>query len=193
MPPSVVPTPSVKLVNVSLRYRTTTPTAFLVLFGCATTSKQVKQAHWDCRERNYDAAEVIGACTTLLATYQAPESEATYLAARGVAYGRQDRTGEAMADLDRALEMQPSAHHGQAGAREARAEGGQSRRRPHRFNQVLAEGPWLVDALIARAKLNLDAGKFDAAIHDLTEAIALRPERSDAWLQRATAYRRVGN
>ena len=32
--------------------------------------------------------------------------------------------------------------------------------------------------------------RLSAAIKDLSEALALRPERGDAWLLRGTAYRR---
>ena len=43
-----------------------------------------------------------------------------------------------------------------------------------------------------RARLDIAAGDYRAAIKDLSEALTLRPERGDAWLLRGTAYRRDG-
>ena len=80
----------------------------LVLTGCGgATQRQLKQAPYDCRDRNFDVPEAIPACDLLLARYQSPSQRAIYLAARGTAYGRDGRTEEAIAELSAALDLDP--------------------------------------------------------------------------------------
>ena len=40
--------------------------AVVLSAGCGPNRDQLKQAGWDCRERNYDAAEAVTACDRLL-------------------------------------------------------------------------------------------------------------------------------
>ena len=42
--------------------------ALATLAGCGVTRDQLKQATYDCRDRNYDAPEAITACDRLLSS-----------------------------------------------------------------------------------------------------------------------------
>ncbi len=134
--------------------------ALATLAGCGATRDQLKQATYDCRDRNYDAPEAITACDRLLSQYQAPEQRAVYLAALGTAYGRVDRTEEAIAELTAALEISPGLTNARLERAKIEEKLGDVAAARADYDQVLAEGPWIVDALVGRARLDIAAGDY---------------------------------
>src|SRR5262245_33101357 len=123
-----------------------TCTVLLVLVGCGTTQDQLKQAVYDCRDRNYDAREAITACDRLLEQHQVPGQRALDLAAGGNAYSGAGSSEKAIADITSALDMNPGLTNARLERAKLQEKLGDLPAARADYDRVLVEGPWIVDA-----------------------------------------------
>jgi protein O-mannosyl-transferase len=121
----------------------------------------------------------------------APFVERAYVQ-RGTYYLRLGRTEAALADLDRAIELNPrsAAAHFVRGAvhirRRALAEALDD------ANRAVALNPGYAAAYNMRCALLTRQGAPQAALADCTKALEIDPSRADAWINRAIANRALG-
>ncbi len=60
------------------------------------------------------------------------------------------------------------------------------------YDQILLENPLSVAALIGRGRANAATGKTELALADFSAAIAIAPDRSEAYYRRALVYESLG-
>ena len=118
--------------------------------------------------------------------------DAAGFSARGVGYLNQRDYGRAIADLNRAVELDPS----QAKYRYNRGVGylldGQIDQALEDFSQALVLDPKSVAALMARAEIYLQKGEDARAETDFEAAVRLAPDNLTIVMRRINAYDRNG-
>lgn len=110
---------------------------------------------------------------------------------RGIS--RIDQVPAAMADLTRAIELNPNLMMAYRTRASLRAQMGDQAGAMRDFDAVLRLNPDRSDALDARAEMRLEWNDFNGAIADLTEAIQLSPQTPELLFNRAMAYNRMGS
>lgn len=111
---------------------------------------------------------------------------------RGIAYGEKGFTGNAIADLDRAIRYNPNsalAYAARGAARERMADHEGARAD---FDAALRIDGKLVVALIDRGALSTADGDSESALADLNEALRLAPLSAAALTARGVAYQAKG-
>jgi tetratricopeptide (TPR) repeat protein len=131
----------------------------------------------------------VAACTALIeATKDAPKELAAALVNRGATFWYMNKIPEALADLDRAIALDP---------KNARAfrERSNSQRSAGRIDRALADAneavrldPDDARAFDNRGNVFNNSGQYDRAIEDYNEAIRLDPQFSLAFMDRGAAY-----
>ena len=161
----------------------------IVVLGAAPFSARCEDDTQACRSGRGD--DRIAACTRLIGNAGAsPTDRASALENRAKAYASDSRYADVVADLDRAIEYEPTIpryrergfgyyftdKHAQAIAD---------------FDRVVAADPDDDFVLTFRAKTYLKMGDADRAIADLGQAIAVAPGKPDAYVARAEVYRQT--
>ncbi|HET9952030.1 MAG TPA: tetratricopeptide repeat protein [Candidatus Eisenbacteria bacterium] len=123
--------------------------------------------------------------TSVLAEY--PALPMAY-AQRAWSYQREGNTAQAMADLDRALALDPNDGDALSTRGTLYYAAGDLPRALADLNAAVRARPYSAPVMNNRGTVLLAAGKYDEAIADFTKAIELRPRFADAHLNRALAY-----
>lgn len=110
---------------------------------------------------------------------------------RGIS--RIDQTSLALADLTRAIELNPNLMMAYRTRATLRAQMDDRQGAMRDFDAVLRLNPDRSDALDARAQMRLRWNDFKGAIADLTEAIQLSPQTPELLFNRAVTHSRMGN
>lgn len=112
---------------------------------------------------------------------------------RGVSQLEHDQIQAALADLSKAIELDPTLMIVYRSRAQLRALLDDRAGAMRDFDAVLRLSPDRVDSLDARAQMRLQWGDFKGAIADLTEAIALSPQSPGLLFNRAISYSRSGD
>ena len=147
------------------------------------TQDQLKQAAWDCRERNYDAPEAITACDRLLTQHPAADQEAVYLAARGVGHARVGQDEQAKTDIDAALAIEPRLTTARLQRAKLAEKTGDLASAKADYDQALAEGTRYLaspDDILAVATALRERGALDQALRLAEHGLALPVPHSDS-------------
>lgn len=112
---------------------------------------------------------------------------------RGEMQADQGAAEEALADFDRAVQLDPERwqawhNRGVSYAMQGRFEDAMSD-----LDQTIELRPEYANAWFNRGELHYEAGAFERAIEDYNQAIQLRPEDSAAYNSRGHAYYRLGD
>ena len=186
--------------------------ASVVLLGfClpASASAQLSGRMWDMCGQATDPNVVIGACSQLVESgLLMGDDMAKVLARRGVAYAQAGRNGEAFADLDRAVTLQPDVAIYRRDRGDARRKLGWSRSLGWGTNPSAQtdlnekaigdyDAAWRLDPkdvliLTHRAEAFMALGRFERALDDLDQAIALDTKLVAAWEGRGVARFNLG-
>ncbi|MCY4525929.1 MAG: tetratricopeptide repeat protein [Anaerolineaceae bacterium] len=122
----------------------------------------------------------------------APRDQAAVLVDRAEGFLRQERFGDALADLDSAIELWPEETFG----RMLRARLHEIEGRPEAaiedYDELRLLLPERSDVLVERGIFHLRLGDREAAARDFNEAVALFPEDSYARLERAVFLAEAG-
>ena len=149
-------------------------------------------ADWkDCAHKaDYDRA--VRGCTALLNVLPKDQKLAIVFAKRGMAYASKEQHEEAIADFDRAIELEP----GRATYHEFRGKSyvlmGQPQRAFDDFDFVIALDPLSDIAYYNRAYAYSIVGQDDRAIQDLNRAIRLKPDEPLHYMLRGDIYADMG-
>lgn len=117
--------------------------------------------------------------------------EARYRA-RALIHQARNAMPEALADVNRALEIMPGSAESlliRAGIHEVLGDTAAALRD---YDKAIESNPSYVDALFNRGTVWLKHGKLDAAIADFSRAAVLSPQRADVFINRGSAYLKQG-
>ncbi|MDA1230806.1 MAG: tetratricopeptide repeat protein, partial [Planctomycetota bacterium] len=114
------------------------------------------------------------------------------LAGLGTALLLQNRPGEALVKFRRCLELHPDVYSVRKDAANALVALGRSEEAEMELNHALAAAPDYEEALLARGKLRLSAGRADAAVKDFESLCRLRKRGFEHRYQIAMALRAAG-
>ena len=149
---------------------------------------------WDelrhvCEQPRRDPAAAVRACTRLITQHRAPRKmRASYHFERGRAWVAQKRYGKAVADLGKAIELDPD----NAAAHYVRGvvwdELGEYDKAIADYTRVIAFNPAFAIAYHNRGVAWARKGEYDKAIADYTRAIERAPERAPTYYNRGRAW-----
>lgn len=149
---------------------------------------------WDklrnvCQQPQRDPAAAVRACTRLITQHRAPrKTRASYHFERGRAWAAQKRYGKAVADLGRAIELDPD----NAAAHYVRGvvwdELGEYDKAIADYTRVIKFNPEFAVAYHNRGVAWASKGDYDKAIADYTRAIERAPERAPTYYNRGRAW-----
>lgn len=114
-------------------------------------------------------------------------------AAQGQALARSGRAGEALAQFDKALELDPYNVHALNGRGFIHQGEKRHAEAVEDFTAVHGLVPQRADPLVARATSYLAIDKVKEAASDLDEAVQSEPNNGQAWSMRGLAYERLGD
>ncbi len=165
---------------------------FALLFPAPVDSAQANEAA-ECQTGALEAR--ITACTKIIeaAHRKSKRARSAVFLNRAVAYQAKGDFDRALADLDKALELNPRS----ARALIVRASIYRVRSQLDRaiadYSAALSETPNSPEALLGRADAYKMKKRLDLAIEDYTKLIQQRTELGDAYKGRAKAYREKGD
>ncbi len=147
----------------------------------------------EAREGGKNADVVVAACSAVLQTgLGTPAERSIALANRGSAYNDRRALDEAMADANRAIDLDPK----NAFAYWVRAHVSRNQRQFERaiadFDQYIRLVPKSATAFYWRGNSYLDQGKSERAITDYDEASRIAPDYWPPWQNRCLAYNKLG-
>ena len=149
---------------------------------------------WDrihdvCRQPQRDPAAAVRACTRLITQRRAPRKvRASYHFERGRAWAAQKRYGKAVADLSKAIDLDPD----NAAAHYVRGvvwdDMGEYDKAIADYTRVIAFNPAFAIAYHNRGVAWARKGDHDKAIADYTRAIERAPEQAPTYYNRGRAW-----
>ena len=133
-------------------------------------------------------AQRIAACNVMIrAAKSAPKDLAAALTNRGSAYWTIDQTKQALADLDRAIALDPDNAIAFRERSNAYRSQGDLNRALVDANQAVRLAPTDAKSLDNRGDVFTENGQYDRAIQDYNEALRLDPQSSLAFRDRGAA------
>jgi Flp pilus assembly protein TadD len=114
-------------------------------------------------------------------------------AAQGQALARSGKTGEALAQFEKALALDPYNVQALNGCGLIHQGEGRHAAAIEDFSAVHGLVPQRADPLVARATSYLALDKLKEAASDLDEAVQSEPNNAHAWSMRGQAYERLGD
>ena len=110
---------------------------------------------------------------------------------RGSAYGRAGLYKEAIADFNRAIEIDPRFSRAYANRALVQRRNGRTEEALADYNRAIQADPNYGPAYIGRANLLRAHSNYDQALSDLTQAIRLTPESAEALHARGLVYQKM--
>lgn len=138
----------------------------------------------DCKAAP-DITAQIKACTALI---KAGEDLASAYRHRGLGHAENGDTGQAIADFNRALELNPKDAATLNNRANLHNDNEEYERALTDYDAAIALDPDYVEAYRNRGSLHLEQRAYDQAIADFDRVIALKPDFVLAYLDRGTAY-----
>lgn len=131
----------------------------------------------------------IRACTSIIGTgsVSTPDLAEAYRN-RGVAYQFKRDLEHAIADYDRAIEVEPDNPRGFYGRGVAFSKRKENARAIAEFSRAVAIDPHYTEALAQRAAAYVEVGNYAKAIADHDQLIAMHPDNAIAWAARGAVY-----
>jgi tetratricopeptide (TPR) repeat protein len=111
---------------------------------------------------------------------------------RALALAQQDRPRSALADLRRALELEPALAAAHLHAGDQLKALGRPQEALTAYSRSLELNPWQAETLVRRARLWLDSGCPSCAEADLDQALRLEPLLAEAFRLRSLARQAQG-
>ena len=126
------------------------------------------------------------------ATLAAPDTAFGYIN-RGIAYGEKGDHDRAIADFNKAIELDPKYDEAYYNRGYAYSKKGDHGHALADYNKAIELDPKHAPAYINRGLVYFDKGDFDRAIADYNEAIELDPKYAKAYYNRGGAYGKKGD
>ena len=142
------------------------------------------------QEENWDA--LIPVLTELLVLVKKDRAKALLHANRGTAYYKKGDSNKAIADLDRAIELNPDNEVAYRSRGVFHGEGGNHGQAIADLGKAIELKPDFAQAYHSRGVAHISMGSYEAAIVDLEKAIALNPKDALACQNCSFAHRYIG-
>jgi len=161
------------------------------LLGKAYSNKVMFDIEMPKNSKNYQNA--LNAFTRAIELNLKPTVDANVFYERGFVYSQLEKYKEAIADLNKALEIDPKISSAFSFRGQAHFELGNYQQAINDYNKAIELNPKSAWAYYNRGLAYVNLGNYQQAIKDFTKTIELNPKNSMAYNNRGTAYYESGN